>query len=157
VKRLVAIDPGAKSVALALFKGDTLWHCGLVRASGLEDLLKAIRELDGLELLGGQADEVVVEVPQIYPASKSKGDPNDLIRVALAAGGAAVAAGGVVKLVRPREWKGTVPKEIHNRRTIVKLRDFELQIYVTCTKSIPEALRHNVLDAVGLGLWRLKR
>ena len=62
----------------------------------------------------------VIEKPKIYPARNSKGDPNDLITLALQVGGyrdvlkhLGIAS---VVLMEPREWKGTIPKEIHHAR-----------------------------------------
>lgn len=149
---LVAVDPGTSVVCFATFEGGRLTLVSALRRESVEEMIGALRDL---RTDGTGPGEVVVEVPQVYPSSRAKGNPNDLIRVALAAGGAAVAVGGVVRLVRPHEWKGSVPKEIHNRRTLAKLDREEVEAFEGV--DLPPYLRHNALDAVGIGLWRLGR
>lgn len=96
---------------------------------------------------------VVVEVPQIYPGVRSKGNPNDLIRVAFAAGRAVGLS--ECQVVKPREWKGTIKKEVMLKRILKSLDDKELQIIKDL--KLPKSVEHNVVDACGLGLWYLKR
>ena len=52
------------------------------------------------------------------------------------------------ELVHPRVWKGQRPKDVDNRWTLSQLDADELAV---------AGKNHNVLDAIGLGLWRLKR
>lgn len=102
----------------------------------------------------GRADELVLEVPQVYHQRFQKGDQSDLIEVA----GVAGALSSVLAADRhygylPRQWKGQVPKEIHNARVLSKLSGSETANIQPCAAS----LRHNVLDGIGLGLFHLKR
>ena len=96
----------------------------------------------------------------IYPFGKGKGDPNDLIEVALIAG---MLTGAMymrtpefdLKYVKPRTWKGTAPKHITNERTLAQLTPVELE-------RLPRRPRakdydHNMLDAIGIGIWQLQR
>jgi hypothetical protein len=51
-------------------------------------------------------------------------------------------------LVYPGQWKGQVPKDIHNRRVLAKLTPAERAL-------VPND--HNAIDATGLLLWALER
>ena len=152
----VAIDPGKKAVGWALFSDKNLIQCGLVINEGGPAQLNAAME-DAFQDF--HAAVVVVEVPQMYQQRFLKGDPNDLIDVALAAG---MAVGNLapcgdedIELVRPRKWKGTRPKKVCNQLTLKTLTPAELAIYenTECLAS----LRHNVIDAIGIGLWKAGR
>lgn len=142
--RLLAIDPG-ESDGWAVFQNGRLAACG-----------RHVRERDfeGVDL-------VVIEKPQIYVLGKSKADPNDLISLAIKVGRLAERVeritGTDADLVRPQEWKGSVPKEIHNRRVIDALSADEACIAADALKLVPEKQRHNVIDACGLGLWAVKQ
>ncbi len=132
---LVAIDPGADT-GWAAFDDGHLVQVGL-----------------GIPHLGG---DVIIELPQIY--TRSKADPNDLITLAVKVGqlkADAERAGCKVYLVHPHTWKGNAPKAVMGKRIVSRLDDAELEVLarVKCAAS----KRHNVVDAVGIALWRLGR
>lgn len=138
--KTLAVDPGANMSALV---------------HGLDDEIYAVH----YEAIGDQAwpqyfDEVVVEKPQIYV--KSKGDPNDLINVALAAG-YWTGLGSKVFTLLPNQWKGTVPKAICQARIEKKLTSKELAIVTKLTKKLGKTKAHNVWDAVGIYLFHVGR
>ena len=156
---IIAVDPGAKSLAVA-WGDETLEECFLLRARR--------KDIFHSELVIGthvphcrEARLFVAEVPQVYQAGKGKGNPNTLIDLTASAclyGGAFACP---VKLLRPRQWKGQVPKEAHNRRTLKKLTHAELKVLDAAEvidietgkcKRCPDGLRHNLLDAIGLYL-----
>ena len=85
------------------------------------------------------------------------GDPNDLVDVALVAGACAGLLPAKVAFVKPRRWKGTAPKRVTNRRTREVLTSEEVHVYTVAMTAVPAGLRHNVLDAIGIGLWALGR
>jgi hypothetical protein len=63
--------------------------------------------------------------------------------------------GYVVDLVLPSTWKGSVPKRVMNDRVLSRLVEAERSL-------LPRRPRagdydHNMLDAVGIGLWKLGR
>jgi hypothetical protein len=100
-------------------------------------------------------DTIVCEIPQIYKTSP--GDPNDLVAVAMVAG--ALCAAIPCKKIEtfwPAEWKGQVPKAIHHKRLMGKLSAAELTIVKEAKITAGERV-HNILDAVGLGVWHLAR
>jgi len=137
---LVSIDPGATS-GVAEFVEGVLVANEAIKHDKLQDYLKKV-----------SAKEVVVEYPVWYPEGRSKSSsPNDLIRLSFRAGLAAsvvVFNGASLIEVKPAEWKGQIPDDILYRRIDKKLSEEELKI----RKS-----NHNARDAVGIGLWRLKR
>jgi hypothetical protein len=98
MRRLAAIDPGtSKGCALAVFLDRVLCRVDMVQ----------------LAYTGwAKYHDVVVEIPQGDGRSVPT---DDLIRVAVA--GARLAerlALGDVRELRPREWKGSVPKPVHH-------------------------------------------
>src|SRR5574343_1281146 len=142
---LVAVDPGVHATGIAVFNGQTLMIADLVQAETLEQMISRLDE----RVMRGEAphfnyDRGVIERPTVY-SKNSKGDPNDLIRVAIVAGAAAVRCFSV-RFVEPRTWKGQVPKAIHNRRVVETLSPAELAA-IACIQ--PKSLQHNALDAVG--------
>lgn len=101
-------------------------------------------------------DVVVVELPQVYLHGRMVGDPDDLIGMAFTAGRiVSLISCGEVVTVKPAEWKGQVPKDIHNARTMAKLNEYEREVLEH--SGVPKHLKHNLIDAIGLGLWYLKR
>jgi len=151
VSLLVAFDPAAHHVGWAAFREGRLASCGLERkdplSAGLEELAGALRV----------AHRVVVEVPQVYQQRGWEGDPNDLIDVALTAGRIAQAFDGQApaEFVRPHAWKSNVPKAVMLRRITESLDGAEQNV-LHATK-VPATLIHNVVDAIGLGIWALGR
>lgn len=143
--RILAIDPGVHRHAWALI-GKGLLDCGIG------------------ERFPRDINRVVIEMPRIYPKARSKVPPNDIVDLAYAAG---VAVGGIiagdpnvkVQVVTPREWKGTIPKTkkwdryIIHKRIAQWLTPPERIVYVKALEQVAPSLRHNIVDAVGIGLW----
>ena len=151
---LVSIDPGAKLAGVALWDDNELTCAWLTRGEDWRDTaLNVSREVHQRIPRLDDVD-VAIERPQVYVQSKQKGDPNDLITIALMAGGAAsLTATGLVTVYLPREWKQSVPKEIMVRRIQARLTSEE-----RARVELPApSLAHNVWDAVGIGLHQLKR
>jgi hypothetical protein len=102
-------------------------------------------------------DEGWIEQPKVYPHSR-KVNPDDLLKLMGLVGewkNYLESMGCRVEYVEPRQWKGTVPKHIHNRRTLSLLTDGEVAILPKRPRA--KDYDHNMLDAVGLGLWKLHR
>ncbi len=96
----------------------------------------------------------VVEIPQIYSGSKSKGNPNDLVRLAFEAG-RLIGTDTFFERVSPRQWKGTIKKEVMLRRILSKLSDAELAMLKAL--KLPKSKEKECIDAIGIGLWKLNR
>jgi predicted nuclease with RNAse H fold len=150
-ERVTCIDPG-KVAGWAQWTNKKLTSCGIFSDWNYPTLWHR-----------GCEQYLVLEVPRIYP-HRSKGDPNDIVDLAMTAGeirGFARAAGCHIIEVFPRTWKGQVPKEIHHARVLKHLADDELRLLDVearkFSKTNPNGYDHNMLDAVALGLWFLQR
>jgi hypothetical protein len=147
-KHLISIDPGKDRFAWAAFENDKLVRCDLFTAWSA-----------GIERMSSLKGDVLVfiELPQVYNQRHWKGDPNDLIGVALTVGGLKFAARTAreVRLVLPHEWKGNVPKAVMLKRIESKLDDDEKEVLAQA--AIAKGHRHDVVDAIGIGLWALGR
>ncbi len=168
---LLAIDPSVRSSGVALFHvlEGKLLAAGRVttKNDGGDDeswrwlyMARTIQRWVDSMCAVGSLTGIVFERPQIYRASKSKGDPNDLIGLA----GVAMAVVGLfsqsllvdVASYTPAEWCGALPKATRGsakaspraKRILSRLSDRELAL-------VPD--QHDVIDAVGVGLHRLGR
>lgn len=134
---MIAVDPG-NTTGIAVFR-DAL----LIRAIKVCEPVHSAWHWEGL--IGAH---VFCEVPQVYPDEKTK--LQDLITLSVTAG---YVVGEMrprkVTMVFPKTWKGQRPKPVDNRLTLKLLNDRERQI--------ANGADHNVLDAIGIGLWALKR
>ena len=143
---IISIDPGKRSLAWASWVGGELTSCRIERHKSdpweawIGQLVMSVKAW-----LPCDPAKVVVELPRIYPHDRTK-NPNDLIDLAAVAG--ACSALGPLEFVHPATWKGQVPKEICHARMKDKLSGKERVLLVN---------DHNVLDAVGIGLWYLER
>jgi hypothetical protein len=134
---LTSIDPGVHQ-GWARFSGGMLYACGLGETPFVGD--------------------VYIELPQVYARQKKRADPNDLITLAVRIGQLKERAERkslTVRLIKPAEWKGQTPKEIHNRRVLAAMQPSEVEVFKEL--KVAQSLKHNVLDAIGIGLWALGR
>lgn len=134
---MITIDPGVNGCGWAWWGAAYLIQAGY----GQPPSAKETRE------------DLLIELPQIYSAMKSKGNPNNLIKLAFHAG--MVVNGRPYETVSPRQWKGTIKKEVMLKRILSKLTDTELSLLKGL--GLPKSLEHNVVDACGIGLWKLGR
>jgi hypothetical protein len=132
---LITIDPGVHGSGLAIWENSRL--------------VSVLYEPE----LGTFTDHVVIELPQIYPGSKAKGNPNDLIRLAFQAG--RLVGSSSCETVLPRQWKGTIKKEVMLRRILSRLTDEELAMLKALR--LPKSKEKECIDAIGIGLWKLGR
>lgn len=152
---VLAVDPSLTCTGWARFNFGRLVACGVNRtASDARFDVRIARAADV------PRDTVwslfVIEWPQVYTYGKSKGDPNDLLAVAAVAGAAlARTTAHEVRTPRPAQWKGQVPKPIHNARVLARLDAVEQAMLARA--GVPASLLNNVIDAIGLGLWALGR
>ena len=120
--------------------------CGLARG---KNWIHTVRAVPAMEV-----DKLLIEDQQVY--RNSGVDANSLLAVARVVGGVAFhVKPGKIELVRPARWKGQVPKEICNRRTVAKLTPSEKVLLEL--SNCPASLEHNLLDAIGIGLWAIRR
>ena len=153
--KILSIDPGKHNVGWALFDEGELKDCGLLQGKDSKKITSNVKEYF---TRFGKVDDIVVELPQVYQQHKWKGDPNDLIMVAFMAGfSTAWVDADVVTLVRPHDWKGSVPKSISNQRIMDRLRTKELNLFNEKRNGIARSVLHNMIDAIGIGFWRTGR
>jgi len=159
---LIAIDPGVKCAGVAVFDScGELAAAWLAKGGSWTETATAVRNelvTRYMPPLLAKA-EIAIEVPQIYTQAKLKGDPNDLVDLALMAGCfVGLMAGPQTRVTgyRPRQWKGQVPKNVMTKRIQGKLSPDEHE-----RVELPTAkeLQHNVWDGIGIGLHheRIKR
>lgn len=141
--QFVACDPATRYTGLAFFAGTQLAAVDLVRAASTDAMLHEV----GLRLIAARPEFAIAEVPRVYKDGEA--DPNDLVRVSLIAG-AVLGMAPRRKIVYPSEWKGQLDKKVVEKRVRHMLSPAELSL-------IPEHARHDVWEAVGIGLWYLKR
>ena len=151
---LVSIDPGKHVSGYAIFFKCRLVECGMAKEA--EDLTRHWGRTSSVCCSLGWPETVTMEMPQIYDRRRWKGDPNDLLPITAAG---ALLAGSlnpqIFKVVTPEEWKGQTPKEIQNDRDMGVLYPAELEV-VEAAGITPSKI-HNMIDAIGIGLWELKR
>ena len=150
------MDPGLRGCGVAEFDG-----YDLKRAAYVKNPVETGRGYVAHQAMGTAAhmwaslesEVALVEHPRVYPGSaQQKGDLNDLLDV--------VAVGACIAryfqkpvTVFPADWKGNVPKDVMTERIRRALTDEERARIEKC----PASLMHNVLDAIGIGLWTLGR
>lgn len=156
----LSVDPGLRVSGYAIWLGNTLQSAGLATDSKTLMGPMAWREMASallLIVLNKRIDNLFIEIPQVYTASRSKGDPNDLIQIAGVAGAITSAIYSPMSTaygVKPREWKGCVEKSVTENRVRKKLSNAELK---TIKFPTAKSLHHNVFDAIGIGLYHLGR
>lgn len=172
----LCIDPGLRGLGAALFLDGRLSSATYIKNPVTEGRGYAAHAALAAQTYAKYAcnhclDTLVIEHPRIYglrgAQNEGETDPNDLLD--LAGVGAAVASYffdnyGVnpmsgqreieIQTVFPSEWKGTMKKELMTERIREKLVESgEIERVVSPGKT----LEHNVLDACGIGLWKLGR
>ncbi len=139
---LATIDPG-QDAGLAWFQDGQLIGCSLNVAPWF----------------GWRFDRLVVEIPNANEKRKGKNtNPQSLISLA-------ITAGRWIERVQhatlhtqfAAEWKAGVPKEQHNGRVLAALNVHELQVLARGCSCVPVGKRHNIVDAIGIGLEYLGR
>lgn len=161
---LIAVDPGLHHCGVAYFVGGRLVRASLVRnpdsvsgmgARAARPMARAVLD-DTIAMLPRRVEAVVLELPQVYPGGRG-GNPGDLIDLAGVVGGvAALLPTADVTFYRPPVWKGNVPKDIMERRTVAALDDTE-RAAMPGPAACPPSLLHNVWDAVALGLYHVHK
>ncbi len=157
---VVAVDPDTIKPGVAVFKEGRLVHAGALHVND------AVAHVVGWLHPLGKPTALVIEMPQQYGR---KGDQRDFLRLATIVGRfqqIGIMAGAQTDLIAPKKWKGETPKSVCTLRTWLRLSEYErafAHIPATVRKRL-EAGRgvtsgegSDVLDAIGIGLWKLGR
>lgn len=157
---ILCVDPGLRNCGVALFNNDgTLLRAGLARNGETKErgpqawAMMAEQVCSLAHLSTRTLLRAILEVPQVYAGAKAIGDPADLLELAGVDGAIAALLGVPCEGISPRAWKGQVDPDVMTARIESKLAPVELARISPC----PASLRHNVIDAVGIGLHRFGR
>ena len=143
---MLSVDPGTKDMGWALWQGDRMVRCGIARG---QDWIEAVLNMPPLTV-----GQLFIEDQQIYRNSRI--NAHSLLSVARVVGAVVFYYNTpLTVLVLPRAWKGQLPKEVCGRRTISKLDPAEQA--VLGKTNYAKSIRHNLIDAIGIGLWGLGR
>lgn len=160
---LVSIDPGLRECGVATFKDGTLVDAWLARCN-LDNgpkqwVAMAQTVLDHVDL--HDCDELVIEYMQ---TRRGRRDAHDaLIQLSLVSGGIYCLVDeknlGNVKLVHApaNTWTGRRPKKVNHNRVWSRLGLTEVATLEEGLTKTPKKNHKELLDAVGIGLWHLKR
>lgn len=157
-------DPGKKHPGWSAWAVTELVACGLARVPKGRHTLGQRALLIADQLPSG-ADVCVVERMFHYPShgrrdSRHAADAkaNDLLDLQ-AIGGIIAGRSGAGEIVyyTARDWKGQRPKEATKHLVEKTLTPQERLVYGQALAQVASGLRHNVIDAVGIGLRHLRR
>lgn len=154
---LLSIDPGLRRCGWAVFH-DGLYHQsglskGLVRSS-VRDSPAWLAVVDAIP--DPYPDELVCEFPQVYSSRMDAAD--GLLQLASVLGVVAHRWKGVKNtMVRPRQWKGQRPKKVTEQQAKLVLDIYETGNVERDLSLVSPSLRHNVWDAICIGLVHLRR
>lgn len=165
---LLAVDPGVDNPAFAYFVDAILV---IARRVAIPESLAALGPVDRCEQIArricaavaGPADALVIEQPQFYRASRSKGDPNKLALLVLVNGAVAALARQTwgsnisVDSPYPAQWAGQIPKSTKKGEAWKSPRGRLIRGQISHAEFIVCENNHDSVDAVGLGLWKLGR
>jgi hypothetical protein len=148
---LLTIDPGACTGAAYFRQGRLVW----VMCKRFEQIWNdELRQFD-LEYAG---QHLLIEIPRVYPSGRQPVDPNDLITLAVRAGRLIEMSRGQLGTFEtcfPSDWKAQVPDDILYKR-LESVLSSEERVVVDAYKCAKHT-KHNMLDAIGIGLWKLGR
>jgi hypothetical protein len=164
---LLAIDPGKWKAGAALFNDDDQLVAAKLLSSRSKNPAQAAKEIgdEAAWFSTGQVDTICCEWPNVRSRQRQKGDPNDLLFLTMINGAvfAAVEA-DVREMVPVNDWKGQLDKDTTKGRILGEWPDgFEPlvsmppKVNMTERRLLGDNPDHNVLDAVGIGLWKLHR
>lgn len=156
----IGIDPGVRACGVAIEYGPREPHFARPRLQAFlvrSDFKTAVaRGLDMSTRVRARVEaagevKLCVEGQQFYGTERSKGDPNQLIELALVSGLliGALCFDCEIAHPLPRQWKGTIKKDIHHDR----LRRDHPQWIEPVESDTPKSMQHHVWDAVGLLEW----
>jgi hypothetical protein len=149
--RVIAIDPGVNFSGWSVFieeEGDTwrLEEAGFMPSDHWPESAKNMWPYAQVTL--------VIEQPEKYPTKTLyHSDLANLDAVVHLMAEYASDMSWETKKVKPATWKAQVPKKVHHHRISSELSQVELDSVFWP----PASACHNVFDAIGLGLYQVKR
>lgn len=154
---LLAIDPGLRGCGVGLIDNGRVALGRYIANPGPKTLRgpmawRYMAEELPRKLYIKDVAEVVIEQQQVYRGARGRiGDPSDLLELAGVVGAVTVAFSHLPVIgVLPRLWKGQVNADVMTHRIEFEQMTEEERATIEEHRS---TLRHNVIDAIGLGLW----
>lgn len=168
---LLSADPGKWAAGVAAYGDDNQLLAAKLLKSRSRNPAQASFEIGlgaaqfAVEVFGHRGvDRVCCEMPNIRARIRQKGDPNDLLFLTLVNGAIWTAVPTNSREPVPvNDWKSNIPKEIIRGRLTGDWGDDPPLAPQPPKLSLPEIRllgedpNHNVVDAVGIGLWALHR
>lgn len=158
----LGIDPGLNHIGLAWLRVETgqLVAAKLVTVVHSDETPKAVSaNLAIPPSVARYCARVWVEMAGIHPAGRQRGSQEPIEDLIWLCGALCEKLGGRRAPVRHRKsteersWCGSVKKEVRQARLLEDLTDPEIQLLASASASVPEGLRHNLLDAVAIAKW----
>lgn len=176
--RILSLDSGLRDCGVALYDESTLSECALVRSPVRKDrdavAWNAMAEtvVNWTLEQGDPPDVLVYEMMEAYE-SNSAAKNNQILQLAGVLGATcrefSLVGGTQFIGYLPKQWKGNIKKDPHHRRITGAyskatgkfrpgiLTEAELEIYAAARDGVPDGLRHNILDGIGIGLYHVRR
>ena len=154
---LVGIDPGTRALGACLFQDGRLVSARASVARGIGALPSLVAYHAGnLRDYAGKCPEVAIELMRWRPKDP-RSQANDLIDVQTVGMVVAGSCRNRIHLYPATTWKGSVPKPVHHKRIREALELEEARILDAALSVAPARHRKEILDALGIGLFHLKR
>jgi hypothetical protein len=162
---LLSLDPGKRACGCALWWDGMLVSAELVKGAKTGDRAEAwgpmVRAVWGWTIRESgktkaqHSPELVIEWQTTYGGRASRGDTRDLLDLSAITGALCYAFGSARPTVYlPAEWKHAMPTEVLWPRCEKRLSAEE---QATITWPTAKSARHNIMDAIGIGLKHLGR
>lgn len=163
---ILAIDPGysfANGAGWAHFRDGVLKFCGIATpfAPGIDSKQACIEIAEKLSRnwetnmgFRRRPQLLCLESPIVYPRYSAKINTSSLDNIHFLNGMLSERFNPKELLLpTPFQWKKNKPKDIHHEEIIENLDKASKHVLSMALKEIPRSKWHNVLDAVGLGLY----
>lgn len=158
VELLAAVDPGVREAGVAVFEGGKLARVEFVRedyGSGPAQIDRMARAL--YVACGGEDAGAIVCETMVFRSGRTDA-AQDIVDVQTVVGALIGWAGGeAVSLVAPGDWTSKRSKTVNHVRIRSRLDAEETARLEAGLARCPKANHKEILDAVGIGLYALRR
>lgn len=157
---MIAFDPGkCTGYAVLSAENQRLLECGALDFDKTCHSAFMLRLNRLLAIWHEHAELLVMEYPQVYTNEKQKGRQIDVVELAFIDGLIASYRGRIWRIF-PAQWKGQRTKrtkDVQASATRKALTEAEIEVLSRDLQPYKKSLQHNIMDAVGIGLWAAGR